>query len=98
MTSQRDLHPLSEVFKALGSEVRLKILMMVSETKRPLHIKAISRQLNLDYAAIYRHVKVLKDARLINVYEVGRSRVIEVVREELIEKILKDGEALISDT
>ncbi len=76
MIEDRDLKIISEVFRALGSPVRLKILYVLKETKRPVHIKALSRILKIDYAATYRHVKTLEKTGLIKTYEVGRSRVL----------------------
>ena len=80
---------LSGFFTALASPVRLRILEIVTATKRPLHIKAISDQLKTDYAATYRHVSVLKKAMLIEVYEVGRSRVVSPKNEDLVRRIME---------
>lgn len=83
----------ARIFNALGNTTRLMILKSVSESQRPLHIKALSKALKKRYTSIYRHVAVLRKAGLITVYEVGRSRVV-VIREhvplhELVEKVLK---------
>ena len=79
---------LSRVFGALGSPVRLRILELVRETKRPLHIKAVARMLRMDYGAVYRHVDVLKKAGLVQIFEVGRSRVLSLLHGELLNQIL----------
>ncbi|MFQ5761560.1 MAG: ArsR/SmtB family transcription factor [Candidatus Bathyarchaeia archaeon] len=83
-----DLERLSKVFNALGNPVRLKILVLLRDTKRPLHIKAISRNLGVDYAAVYRHVEVLKKASLLEIYEVGRSRVLSLLDQKFIDDLL----------
>ena len=88
MLPEEDLRSASTTFNALGSVVRLKILKMLIETKKPLHIKAVARNLSMDYAAIYRHVHVLRTARLLEVYEVGRSRVLTPRKPELISDLL----------
>ncbi len=79
----------SKIFNALGNDTRVRILLLVSKTKRPLHIKAIATALNMDYAALYRHVKVLQRTGLLEVYEVGRSRVLSLKKKELIEKLIE---------
>jgi DNA-binding transcriptional ArsR family regulator len=79
---------LSNVFNALSSPVRLKILQLVGETKRPLHIKAVAEMLQMDYGAVYRHVSVLKEANLIRIFEVGRSRVLSPLHGELLNQLL----------
>lgn len=79
---------LSRVFDALGNPVRLRILELVRETKRPLHIKAVANILQMDYGAVYRHVEVLKEAGLVQIFEVGRSRVLSLLHSELLSQIL----------
>jgi DNA-binding transcriptional ArsR family regulator len=89
MLPEEDLRTASTVFNALGSVVRLRILKMLIETKKPLHIKAVARNLGMDYAAIYRHVHVLRTARLLEVFEVGRSRVLTPRRPDLISELVQ---------
>ena len=60
MYGDEELRKVSRVLKALSNVVRLKILLMLAETERPLHIEAVARNLGMDYGAVYRHVKVLK--------------------------------------
>ena len=76
MFDEQELHNVSVVFSALGSLSRLKIVELVSETERPLHIKAVAQALKKDYATVYRHVRVLEKSGIVGVYEVGRSRVL----------------------
>ena len=64
-------------------------MKMLIETKKPLHIKAVARNLNMDYAAVYRHVHVLRTARLLEVYEVGRSRVLTPRKPELVGELIQ---------
>lgn len=89
MSDQSELRreDLSRIFSALGSPVRLRILSIVYETKRPLHIKAVAEALQMDYAAVYRHVDVLKKAKLVQIFEVGRSRVLSPLHADLIEQV-----------
>ena len=84
MIDEQQLQQVSAIFSALGSPTRLKIIELVSETQRPLHIKAVAQVLKKDYAAVYRHVGVLEDSGLVGVYEVGRSRVIYLKNAELV--------------
>jgi len=80
---------LSAVFAALSNPVRLRILQLVSETKRPLHIKAVARTLQMDYASVYRHIDVLRKAELVQIFEVGRSRVLSPLHGETLNQIFK---------
>jgi DNA-binding transcriptional ArsR family regulator len=73
---EADVEKAASVFNALGNPTRLRILTLVSETDRPLHIMAVAKALGLNYAALYRQVRILKDRGLIEVYDVGRSRVL----------------------
>jgi predicted transcriptional regulator len=73
----------------------LKIVEFVSETERPLHIKAVAQVLKKDYAAVYRHVKVLEKSGLVGFYEVGRSRVIYLKNAELVKEFIQIGEKML---
>ena len=43
----------------------------------------------MDYAAVYRHIKVLEDSGLVNIYEVGRSRVVVINDPQAIENLIQ---------
>jgi ArsR family transcriptional regulator len=86
---EQELRQVSAIFSALGSPTRLRIVALVSETERPLHIKAVAQVLKKDYAAVYRHVKVMEKSGLVGVYEVGRSRVIYLKNADLIKECVR---------
>jgi ArsR family transcriptional regulator len=86
--AESDITYLSSVFDALGSEVRLKIVLLVKETQRPLHIKAVAETLHMDYASVYRHVEILKKRGLVQIFEVGRSRVLSLLHVETLNQLL----------
>jgi DNA-binding transcriptional ArsR family regulator len=86
---EQELSRVSAIFSALGSPTRLRIVELVSETERPLHIKAVAQVLKKDYAAVYRHIRVLEKCGLVGVYEVGRSRVIYLKNAELIKECVR---------
>ena len=89
MFDELEVEQVSAVFSALGSPTRLRIVELVSETERPLHIKAVAQVLKKDYAAVYRHVKVMEKSGLVGVYEVGRSRVIYLKNADLIKECVR---------
>lgn len=93
---EQELRQVSDIFSALGSPTRLRIVELVSETERPLHIKAIAQVLKKDYAAVYRHVKVMEKSGLVGVYEVGRSRVIYLKNADLIKECVRIVQKMIS--
>ena len=84
-----EIERISTVFDALGNVTRVKTILLVYESKRPLHIKAVANALKIDYAALYRHVKVLQRSGLLDLYEVGRSRVLYLKNVELTEKLIE---------
>lgn len=96
MTDEKTLQQISAIFSALGSPTRLNIIELVSETERPLHIKAVAQVLKKDYAAIYRHIRVLENCGLVGVYEVGRSRVIYLKNKELIKEYIQKAKKMLS--
>ncbi len=89
MTDEQELRQVSAIFSALGSPTRLRIIELVSETERPLHIKAVAQVLKKDYAAVYRHIRVLEKCGLVGVYEVGRSRVIYLKNADLVKECVQ---------
>ena len=95
MTDEQELRQVSAIFSALGSPTRLRIVELVSETERPLHIKAVAQVLKKDYAAVYRHVKVMEKSGLVGVYEVGRSRVIYLKNADLIKECVRTIQKMI---
>ncbi|HCJ57346.1 ArsR/SmtB family transcription factor [Lutispora sp.] len=52
-----------QLFKALGDETRLKILIILS--RKRICAKGVARHLNLSEAAVSQHLKILRDAGLI---------------------------------
>ena len=89
MPTQEEINKVSAVLGALSHPTRIRILLITGETKKPLHIKAIAKILKADYAAIYRHIEVLKKANLLEVYEVGRSRVLSPLHMDIINQIIQ---------
>ena len=88
MSGSEDLNSASAMFGALGNAVRLRILLMLMDSKKPLHITAVATNLKMDYGGVYRHVEVLRDAGLIQVYEVGRSRVLSPLNGEVVREMI----------
>ncbi|MEM0090066.1 MAG: winged helix-turn-helix domain-containing protein [Nitrososphaerota archaeon] len=88
--TEEQIEHVSKLFETLGNRTRLKILLMVADSKRPLHIKAVAKSLGMDYAATYRHVKALEEAGIVEIYEVGRSRVLSLKNQDrLMDLFLK---------
>jgi len=95
MSVEDETRKVSNVFSAIGNPIRFKILMLVNETERPLHIKAVAKILKKDYAAVYRHVKVLEKSGLIRIYEVGRSRVLYAKNADLVKQLVETAKTMI---
>lgn len=89
MFEKEEIGKIALVFEAVGNPARFKILMLVNETERPLHIKAVAKILKMDYAAVYRHVKILEKSGLLGIYEVGRSRVLYSKNADVIKQIIE---------
>ena len=72
-----------KVFKAIGDETRLKILILLS-TKN-ICAKGIAKDLEISEAAVSQHIKVLKEANLIIAYKNGYYVMYELNNEVLEE-------------
>jgi ArsR family transcriptional regulator len=95
MLAEEEIRKVSNIFGAIGNPIRFKILMLVNESERPLHIKAVAKILKKDYAAVYRHVKVLEKSALIKIYEVGRSRVLQAQNAENVKKLIETAKIIV---
>ena len=91
MYDEKEISQVSIVFAALSNPTRLKILSIITETKKPLHIKAVAITLKMDYAAVYRHIAILKKANLLQIFEVGRSRVLSPLHVEGVEQLVQQA-------
>ncbi len=85
----------TRLFQSLSSLPRLRILSLLLATEKPVHIKGISRALKMDYAVTYRHVENLRDVGLIEIYDVGRSRVPYVKDREKINSLIDAANKLL---
>jgi DNA-binding transcriptional ArsR family regulator len=89
LTSNEVIGQLAAIFQVLGNETRLKALMLIKDTKRPLHIKAVSNALQIEYAALYRHVKLLQRSGLVETFDVGRSQVLALKDKDALDQLLQ---------
>ena len=64
-----------KVFKAIGDETRIKILILLS--KKNICAKGISRHLGISEAAVSQHIKVLKDIELVIGYKLSLIHILE---------------------
>lgn len=73
------------IFKAIGDETRIKILILIS--KRNICAKGIARHLNISEAAVSQHIKLLKEVNLIVGYKRGYHVVYDLNKDVINEAI-----------
>jgi len=61
---------------------------MLMDSKKPLHITAVASNLKMDYGGVHRHVEILRNAGLLQVFEVGRSRVLSPLNIEQVREFI----------
>lgn len=93
MSTTDDLKCASIMFGALANPVRLRILLMLMDSKKALHIAGVARNLKMDYGAVYPHVEVLRKAGLIQVYDVGRSKVLSPFNTDVLRDLIAKGKS-----
>jgi len=64
------------------------------DSKKPLHITAVASNLKMDYGGVHRHVEVLRNAGLLQVFEVGRSRVLSPLNIEQVREFIAGAKEL----
>ena len=70
-----------KVFKAIGDETRLKILILLSS--KNVCAKGIAKHLGISEAAVSQHIKTLKEANLVIAYKEGYYVMYELNKEVL---------------
>lgn len=78
------LEELQKVFKAIGQNTRLKILMLVA--KRVLCVCELEYILGITQSAVSQHMKILKDANLVKEFKEGQW-VFYSLNEEYLEEV-----------
>ena len=75
------------VFKALSNEVRYKIIKILLETDSCLN--DLSKIFDKDFSVLYRHVKELEKAGLVEMKREGKFYTICIKNKELVKKLLE---------
>jgi DNA-binding transcriptional ArsR family regulator len=73
------------VFRALSSDVRRDILMMLHYEGGPVTSSRIAEEFDVSWQAICRHLRVLSDAHLVSREVVGRDHYYTLEREHIEE-------------
>lgn len=75
---------ISNLFKAMSDETRLKILLLL--VNKDICAKGIAKHLNISEAAVSQHIKVLKQNELITGYKEGYY-VMYHINKEVLQKL-----------
>ena len=65
----------NDVFKALSSTTRLKMLRILA--KKEMHITGLAKELNLSVPVVAKHAKLLERANLIEIKKFGKTHVLD---------------------
>ena len=89
-------HECMPLFIALGDEMRLKIIEVLSHAARSgdpdgLNVNEITKQVSLSRPAISHHLKILKNSGLVNVRESGTSNYYRLTLRECTQQLMKLG-------
>ena len=81
--------PLAEVFRLLGQQVRIQILLIIGKQEAYVcHLEAV---LGIRQATISQHLMVLRDAELVTDYRHGRNIFYRLANPELLDVIYQVG-------
>ncbi len=89
-------HECMPLFIALGDEVRLNIIEVLSHASRNgnadgLNVNEITRQTNLSRPAISHHLKILKDSGLVEARQSGTSNYYTLRLVDSTQRLMKLG-------
>ncbi len=82
MTKSNKTQYLDIVFEALGNEHRREIIYALS--LQPYSISKLAEMRELSLPAIYKHIKILEDAELIQRKKIGRTNFLAINRVGLL--------------
>ena len=94
-----EIEELTEVFKALSDPTRLRLVRLLAEHQGSLCVNALAHKLEVSQSAVSQHLRVLRQARLVEGERQGyhvhysldperlerfRTRVLETLGEEFV--------------
>jgi DNA-binding transcriptional ArsR family regulator len=62
----KELDETVELLKALADPTRMKIVRMLNEQQRMFCVNAIAHRLGISQSAVSQHLRILKQAKLVN--------------------------------
>lgn len=81
-----------KLFKALGSETRLKILQELLE--KPQCQINLQKCIKRDISTISRHIRELEEVGLVRVERIGKETQVLIKNKKMLKKLLEVGECL----
>jgi len=66
----------NKLFKALSSKSRVEIIKILS--KKEIHLSELARMMNLSKPVVFRHIKILEKAGLVNRKKIGNVHILSV--------------------
>ena len=70
-----------DVFQAIADPTRREILGMIAY--KSLNVNSVSGNFNISRAAVYKHIKILREAGLVEIKQHGRERFCHAKMEKL---------------
>lgn len=77
-------------YKALSDPIRLKIIEYLMKSYNPKCICEISKITNREQSVIFRHIQILKNAKIINTQKEKKYLMCEILNKEKTKKILEE--------
>ena len=66
----------NNIFRALSSDTRLKILECLTE--KQMHISGLAKKLNISVPVVAKHIKILEGAELVDRQEFGKTHILNI--------------------
>ena len=77
----------AEIFKVLGDQSRIRILLSISEGEKCVH--EVAEETDQSFSNISHHLKTLRDNRLVDYRKDGRHKYYRIMDEHVL-KILRE--------
>lgn len=92
-----NIEKLTDVFKALADPTRLKLVQLLSDGEKALCVNALARELEVTQSAVSQHLRVLRQAGLVQGERRGQSVHYSLDRDGLAQHTARLRETLGDD-
>jgi len=75
-----EIKKLSEIFKALSDQTRLKMIRILCSNQHPLCVNALTNKMGISQSAVSQHLRILKQAGTLKTFLLNPTQMMKTNR------------------